>query len=120
MDALEGRVREPARDRGAPHGSASDRRPGFCYATFLLFETFALALDRLSPIRLRGLFEEHPERARILGGAGEIEITRTTTKVVVQILLLTGLLTVVHAFAGFGPAPAVGLGRRRFPCWAGC
>ena len=78
---------------------------GFCYLAFLLFETFALALDRLSPIRLRGLFEEHPERARILGGAGEIEITRTTTKVVVQILLLTGLLTVVHAFAGFGIQP---------------
>ena len=78
---------------------------GFCYLAFLLFETFALALDRLSPIRLRGLFEEHPERARILAGAGEIEITRTTTKVLVQILLLTGLLTVVHAFAGFGIHP---------------
>jgi putative hemolysin len=78
---------------------------GFCYLAFLLFETFALALDRLSPIRLRGLFEEHPERARILSGAGEIEITRTTTKVLVQVLLLTGLLTVVHAFAGFGIQP---------------
>lgn len=78
---------------------------GFCYLAFLLFETFALALDRLSPIRLRGLFEEHPDRARILSGPGEIEITRTTTKVLVQILLLTGLLTVVHAFAGFGISP---------------
>ncbi|MEO8191885.1 MAG: hemolysin family protein [Acidobacteriota bacterium] len=78
---------------------------GFCYLVFLLFETFALALDRLSPIRLRGLFEEHPDRARILSGPGEIEITRTTTKVLVQILLLTGLLTVVHAFAGFGVQP---------------
>ncbi len=78
---------------------------GFCYLAFLLFETFALALDRLSPIRLRGLFEEHPDRARILSGPGEIEITRTTTKVLVQILLLTGLLTVVHAFAGFGLQP---------------
>ncbi|MEO8432412.1 MAG: hemolysin family protein [Acidobacteriota bacterium] len=78
---------------------------GFCYVVFLVFETFALALDRLSPIRLRGLLEEHPERARILAGAGEIEITRTTTKVLVQMLLLTGLLTVVHAFAGFGVTP---------------
>ena len=78
---------------------------GFCYLAFLVFETFALALDRLSPIRLRGLLEEHPERARILAGAGEIEITRTTTKVLVQALLLTGLLTVVHAFAGFGITP---------------
>ena len=39
---------------------------GVCYAVFLLFETFALALDRLSPIKVRGLLEEHPERARIL------------------------------------------------------
>jgi putative hemolysin len=78
---------------------------GLCYLAFLLFETFALALDRLSPIRLRGLLEENPERARILAGAGEIEITRTTTKVLVQMLLLTGLLTVVHAFAGFGLTP---------------
>jgi len=70
----------------------------FCYATFLLFETFALALDRLSPIKIRGLLEEHPERARILSGAGEVEIVRTTTKVLVQALLLTGLLTTVSAF----------------------
>ena len=60
-----------------------------CYLAFLLFETFAIALDRLSPIKIRGLLEEHPERARILAGPGEVEITRTTTKVLVQILLLT-------------------------------
>jgi putative hemolysin len=77
----------------------------FCYGAFLLFETFALALDRLSTIRLRGLLEEHPERARILAGAGEIEITRTTTKVLVQMLLLTGLLSVVHGFAALGISP---------------
>jgi putative hemolysin len=77
----------------------------FCYGGFLLFETFALALDRLSTIRLRGLLEEHPVRARILAGAGEIEITRTTTKVFVQMLLLTGLLTVVHGFATLGVTP---------------
>ncbi len=74
---------------------------GFCYAAFLLFETFALALDRLSPIKVRGLLEEHPERARILSGAGEVEIVRTTTKVVVQALLLTGLLTTVSALETF-------------------
>jgi CBS domain containing-hemolysin-like protein len=74
---------------------------GFCYAAFLLFETFALALDRLSPIKVRGLLEEHPERARILSGAGEVEIVRTTTKVVVQALLLTGLLTTVSALEQF-------------------
>jgi putative hemolysin len=77
-----------------------------CYVAFLLFETFALALDRLSPIKIRGLLEEHPERARILAGPGEVEITRTTTKVLVQILLLTGLLTVVSALHGFGVASA--------------
>ncbi|MEP6993461.1 MAG: hemolysin family protein [Acidobacteriota bacterium] len=74
---------------------------GFCYAAFLLFETFALALDRLSPIKIRGLLEEHPERARILSGAGEVEIVRTTTKVLVQTLLLTGLLTTVSALETF-------------------
>ena len=73
----------------------------FCYATFLLFETFALALDRLSPIKIRGLLEEHPERARILSGAGEVEIVRTTTKVVVQALLLAGLLTTVSALEAY-------------------
>jgi CBS domain containing-hemolysin-like protein len=74
---------------------------GFCYAAFVLFETFALALDRLSPIKVRGLLEEHPERARILSGAGEVEIVRTTTKVVVQALLLTGLLTTVSGLEAY-------------------
>ncbi len=78
----------------------------FCYLAFLLFESFALALDRLSSIKLRGLLEEHPERARILSGPGEIEIIRTTTKVLVQILLLAGLLTVVSGFQRFGVEPA--------------
>jgi magnesium and cobalt exporter, CNNM family len=68
---------------------------GICYAGFLLFETFALALDRLSPIKVRGLLEEHPERARILSGPGQVEIVRMTTKVFVQVLLLLGLLTTV-------------------------
>jgi CBS domain containing-hemolysin-like protein len=78
----------------------------FCYLAFVLFETFALALDRLSPIRLRGLLEEHPERARLLSGPGEAEIVRTTTKVLVQVLLLVGLLSIVSAFAVFGLHPA--------------
>ncbi|MFN2386575.1 MAG: hemolysin family protein [Thermoanaerobaculia bacterium] len=77
----------------------------FCYGAFLLFERFSLALDRLSPIKVRGLLEEHPERARILAGPGEAEIIRTTTKVLVQILLLLGLLSVVSAFSGFGIQP---------------
>jgi CBS domain containing-hemolysin-like protein len=79
---------------------------GFCYFAFLLFEGFALALDRLSPIKTRGLLEEHPERARILSGPGEVEIIRTTTKVLVQVLLLAGLLTVVSGFQSFGVEPA--------------
>ena len=78
----------------------------FCYLAFLLFETFALALDRLSPIKLRGLLEEHPERARILSGPGEAEIVRTTTKVLVQVLLLLGLISLVTALASFGLHPA--------------
>ncbi len=74
----------------------------FCYGAFLLFESFALALDRLSPIKIRGLLEEHPERARLLSGAGEVEIVRTTTKVLVQALLLAGLLTTVSALETWG------------------
>ena len=78
----------------------------FCYLAFLLFESFALALDRLSPIKTRGLLEEHPERARILSGPGEVEIIRTTTKVLVQVLLLAGLLTVVSWFQTIWIEPA--------------
>ena len=74
---------------------------GFCYAVFLLSETFALALDRLSPIKIRGLLEEHPEQARLLSGAGEVEIVRMTAKVLIQALLLTGLLTTVSALETF-------------------
>jgi len=73
-----------------------------CYGLFLLFETFALALDRLSPIKIRGLLEEHPEHSAILSGPGEVEIIRTTTKVLVQILLLLGFLTVGFAFGRLG------------------
>ena len=78
----------------------------FCYGAFLLFESFALALDRLSPIKIRGLLEEHPERARLLSGAGEVEVVRTTTKVLVQALLLAGLLTTVSALENWAvPRP---------------
>jgi len=73
-----------------------------CYGFFLLFEAFAIALDRLSPIKIRGLLEEHPEHFRLLSGPGEVEIIRTTTKVLVQILLLLGLLTVVQIFGILG------------------
>ena len=87
----------------------------FCYAAFLVFETFALALERLSPIKLRGLLEEHPERARILSGPGEAEIVRTTTKVLVQVLLVLGLISLVAATASFADPPRLGVGRRRLP-----
>lgn len=79
---------------------------GFCYLAFLLFESFAIGLDRISSIKLRGLLEDHPERARILSGPGEMEIIRTTTKVLVQALLLAGLLTVVSGFHALGIEPA--------------
>ena len=79
---------------------------GFCYLAFLLFESFAIGLDRISSIKLRGLLEDHPERARILSGPGEMEIIRTTTKVLVQALLLAGLLTVVSGFHAIGIEPA--------------
>src|SRR5215467_9288724 len=88
-----------------------------CYAFFLLFETFALALDRLSPIKIRGLLEEHPEHSGLLSGPGEVEVTQITTKVLVQILLLLGFLTlgfslarleVIHPFAVGGAVFLVG------------
>ena len=77
-----------------------------CYAAFLVFETFALALERMSPIKLRGLLEEQPERARILSGPGEVEIVRTTTKVLVQVLLVLGLISLVAATSSFNIHPA--------------
>jgi putative hemolysin len=76
-----------------------------CYLAFLLFESFAISLDRLSPIKVRGLLEEHPERARLLAGPGKVEIVRTTTKVLVQILLLTGLLSAVSVVDSLGVDP---------------
>jgi len=85
-----------------------------CYLLFLLFETFALALDRLSPIKVRGLLEEHPERARLLAGPGKVEIVRTTTKVLVQILLLLGLLTVVLGLGALGLASPRAVGGALF------
>ena len=91
-----------------------------CYGFFLLFEAFAIALDRLSPIKIRGLLEEHPEHSGLLAGPGEVEIIRTTTKVLVQVLLLLGLLTVVSAFGSFGVARAWAWGGAAFVAgWLG-
>jgi putative hemolysin len=73
-----------------------------CYVLFLLFETFALALDRLSPIKIRGLLEEHPEHSGLLSGPGEVEVIQTTTKVLVQMLLLLGFSTVGFGFSHLG------------------
>jgi CBS domain containing-hemolysin-like protein len=81
-----------------------------CYGFFLLFETFALALDRLSPIKIRGLLEEHPEHSGILSGPGEVEIIQTTTKVLVQMLLLLGFLTMGFALGRMGVAHPFGWG----------
>src|SRR6266542_4797760 len=89
---------QPARGGGLIFLLAS----AVCYGFFVLFEAFAIALDRLSPIKVRGLLEEHPEHSGLLAGPGEVEILRTTTKVLVQILLLLGLLTVVSGFVSFG------------------
>ncbi len=85
-----------------------------CYGFFVLFEAFAIALDRLSPIKIRGLLEEHPEHSGLLAGPGEVEIIRTTTKVLVQVLLLLGLLAVVSAFGALGIARAWAWGGAAF------
>ena len=85
-----------------------------CYGFFVLFEAFAIALDRLSPIKIRGLLEEHPEHSGLLAGPGEVEIMRTTTKVLVQVLLLLGLLALVSAFGTFGVVHAWAWGGAAF------
>jgi CBS domain containing-hemolysin-like protein len=91
-----------------------------CYGFFVLFEAFAIALDRLSPIKIRGLLEEHPEHSGLLAGPGEVEIMRTTTKVLVQVLLLLGLLAVVSAFGVLGVARAWAWGGAAFVAgWLG-
>jgi putative hemolysin len=74
---------------------------GTCFLGFLVFELFAHALDRLSPIKLRGLLEEHPARYRLLAGKGEAEVMRTAIKVVVQIFLLAGFWSLTRAIGSF-------------------
>ena len=72
------------------------------FAGFLVLELFAHAVDRLSPIKLRGLLEEHPRRFAILAGKGESEVMRIAVKVVVQIFLLLGFWSLGRAFVSFG------------------
>jgi magnesium and cobalt exporter, CNNM family len=69
---------------------------GLCFLVFLLLEFFYQALDRLSPIRLRGMLEEHPRHYALLSGRGEAAVVKTSVKVLVQLLLLAGLITLVR------------------------
>jgi putative hemolysin len=79
---------------------------GLCLAGFLLFELFYQALDRLSPIKLRGLLDEHPAELSLLSGKEEPAVVKTTLKVLVQILLLAGLWTLIRALTALKvPAP---------------
>jgi magnesium and cobalt exporter, CNNM family len=79
---------------------------GFCFLVFLLLEFFYQALDRLSPIRLRGMLEEHPRRFALLSGRGEAAVVKTSVKVLVQLLLLAGLITLVRGLERLSVANA--------------
>ncbi|MGH9443154.1 MAG: hemolysin family protein [Thermoanaerobaculia bacterium] len=79
---------------------------GLCLLGFLVFELFYQALDRLSPIKLRGLLDEHPKTLSLLAGREEPAVVKTTLKVLVQILLLAGLWTLIRGLASLEvPAP---------------
>ncbi len=73
---------------------------GVCFLAFLFFELFYQSLDRLSPIKLRGLLEEHPHRFSLLAGKGEAAVIKTAAKVLVQILLIAGFWTLGRGLAG--------------------
>ena len=79
-----------------------------CLSGFLLFELFYQALDRLSPIKLRGLLDEDPKALSLLSGKEEPAVVKTTLKVLVQILLLAGLWTLIRGLTALDvPAPWV-------------
>jgi putative hemolysin len=79
---------------------------GLCLVGFLLFELFYQALDRLSPIKLRGLLDEHPRVLSLLAGKEEPAVVKTSLKVLVQILLLAGLWTLIRGLTALEvPAP---------------
>ncbi len=81
---------------------------GLCLLGFVLFELFYQALDRLSPIKLRGLMDEHPKALWLLAGKEEPAVVKTSLKVLVQILLLAGLWTLTRGLAALDvPAPWV-------------
>jgi putative hemolysin len=77
-----------------------------CFLAFLLFELFFQSLDRVSPIKLRGLVEEYPGRLSFFAGKGEVAVVKTTLKVLVQALALAGLWLLVQGLDSLGvPEP---------------
>jgi CBS domain containing-hemolysin-like protein len=77
-----------------------------CFAVFVAFELFAQALDRLSPIKLRGLLEEEPRKLRLFSSRAEIPAVKIALRVVIQILLLVGFWTLIRSLAAFAvPSP---------------
>jgi CBS domain containing-hemolysin-like protein len=77
-----------------------------CFAVFVAFELFAQALDRVSPIRLRGLLEEEPRKLRLFSSRAEIPAVKIALRVVIQFLLLVGFWTLIRSLAAFAvPSP---------------
>jgi CBS domain containing-hemolysin-like protein len=79
---------------------------GVCFLLFLALELFAQALERLSPIKLRSLVEEEPERLRMLSGKGEAAAMKISLRVAIQMLLLAGFWALIRGLGALAvPAP---------------
>ncbi len=79
---------------------------GLCFLLFLALELFAQTLERLSPIKLRGLVEEDPGRLRMLSGKGDTAAMKISLRVAIQILLLGGFWALIRGLGTLGvPAP---------------
>ena len=77
-----------------------------CFLLFLALELFAQALERLSPIKLRSLFEEEPRRLRTLSGSREAAATKIALRVAIQVLLLVGFWALIRGLGSLALAAA--------------
>ncbi|HWC64839.1 MAG TPA: CBS domain-containing protein, partial [Thermoanaerobaculia bacterium] len=79
---------------------------GLAFLLFLALELFAQSLERLSPIKLRGLVEDEPRRLRMLPARGEAAAMKISLRVVIQILLLVGFWALIRGLTALAvPAP---------------
>ncbi len=74
------------------------------FLLFLAFELFAQALERLSPIKLRGLLEEEPKRLKMLSRKGDAAAIKIALRVAIQILLLVGFWSLIRGLGALSLA----------------